>query len=70
MNYSDLGLTIKERVQKLVDIINNPEVEPEIRRLNMEILFREVGKAIYDKIFDMNAWDFDIPQPSRCLHQD
>lgn len=61
MNYSDLGLTIKERIQRLVDIINNPEVEPETRRMNLEILFREVGKAIYDKIFDMNAWDFDVP---------
>lgn len=41
-------------------LINNPEIDPEIRQLNQEILFREVGKSVYDKIYDMNAFDFEI----------
>ena len=41
-------------------LINNPEVDPEIRQLNQEILFREVGQSVYSKIYDMNAFDFEI----------
>lgn len=60
MDYSSLGDTVRAKIKKLVELISNPEVEPDTRRLNMEVLFRELGGAIYNKIFDMNAFDFDI----------
>ena len=41
-------------------IINNPEIAPEVRQLNQEILFKEVGAAVYAKIYNMNAFDYEI----------
>lgn len=41
-------------------LINNPEISPEIRQLNQEILLREVGSQVYAKVYEMNAFDFDI----------
>src|SRR5688572_11494415 len=60
MDYSKLNQTILEKVLKALKLINNPEIAPEIRQLNQEILFREVGAAVYAKIYDMNAFDFEI----------
>lgn len=60
MNYSALNNTILPQVLATVALINNPEVDPEVRQLNQEILFREVGAAIYAKIYDMNAFDMEI----------
>lgn len=41
-------------------IINNPEIAPEVRQLNQEILFKEVGAAVYAKVYNMNAFDYEI----------
>lgn len=60
MDYSQFTPTILSRVLEAVQLINNPEVDPEVRQLNQEILFREVGEAVYSKIYDMNAFDFEI----------
>lgn len=43
-----------------IALINNPEIDPNIRQLNQEILLREVGQAVYAKVYDMNAFDFEI----------
>lgn len=60
MDYSQLTPTILPQVLAAVRLINNPEVDPEVRQLNQEILFREVGQAVYAKIYNMNAWDMEI----------
>lgn len=60
MDYSKFTATILKKVIAAMLIINNPEVAPNVRQLNQEILFREVGSAIYAKIYDMNAFDFQI----------
>lgn len=60
MDYTELNKTITKKVIDALKIINNPEIEPDIRQLNQEILFREVGTAIYDKVYEMNAFDFEI----------
>ena len=59
-NYAALVETILPQVQAAVTIINNPEIEPQIRQRNQEILLREVGKSIYEKVYDMNAFDMEI----------
>ena len=64
MNYSEFTPTILENVLETMRLINNPEIDPEIRQLNQEILFREVGEAVYNKIYDMNAFDFEIEHTS------
>lgn len=60
MDYSKLSATIQDKILAAVALINNPEIDPEIRQLNQEILFREVGQAVYAKVYDMNAFDFEI----------
>lgn len=60
MDYAKLNRTIVEKVMAALKLINNPEIDPEIRQLNQEILFREVGSAVYAKVYDMNAFDFEI----------
>lgn len=60
MDYSKLNDSIAKKVMAAVALINNPEIAPDIRQLNQEILFREVGAAVYGKVYDMNAFDFEI----------
>lgn len=60
MDYSILSSTIFRKLMAAVLLINNPEVDPETRQRNQEILFKTVGAAIYAKIYDMNAYDFEI----------
>ena len=60
MNYADLNDTIVNKVMYAMTIINNPEIDPEVRQLNQEILFREVGAAVYEKVYNMNAFDYEI----------
>lgn len=59
-NYAALIDTILPSVRYAVAVINNPEIQPEVRQRNQEILLREVGQAIYEKIYDMNAFDMEI----------
>lgn len=60
MNYASLSDTILEQVIEIMNIINNPEVDPAVRQRNQEVLFREIGEAAYTKAYDMLAWDLDI----------
>lgn len=60
MDYFKLNDSIIEKLLAAVALINNPEVDPEIRQLNQEILFREVGTAVYEKVYDMNVFDMEI----------
>lgn len=60
MNYTSLADTISPELQAAVDEILNPEVDPDIRRYNLEILLREVGEKVYYNIYDMAAYDMMV----------
>lgn len=60
MDYTDFTQTILGKVLAAMALINNPEIDPEVRQLNQEILFKEVGQSVYAKVYDMNAFDFEI----------
>lgn len=60
-DYGKLARELSPKVLAGVALINNPEIAPDTRQLNQEIFLREVGKAIYDKTYDMNAFDMQIP---------
>lgn len=60
MDYAGLNDTIVKKVLAAMAVINNPEIDPETRQLNQEILFREVGAAVYAKVYNMNAYDYEI----------
>lgn len=60
MDYAKLNRTIVDKVMAALILINNPEIDPDVRQLNQEILLRTVGIAVYNKVYDMNAFDFEI----------
>lgn len=60
MDYAKLNRTILDKVMKALALINNPEIDPVTRQKQQEILFRTVGASVYAKIYDMNAFDFEI----------
>lgn len=60
MNYAALNKTILGKVMAAIGVINNPEIAPEVRQLNQEILLGEVGRQVYNKVYEMNAFDFEI----------
>jgi hypothetical protein len=59
-NYGKLANSLTPKVLVGVNLLNNPEIAPETRQLNQEIFLREVSKAIYDKTYEMNAFDMEI----------
>ena len=60
MNYGELASTIEPELREAVETILNPEVDPETRRFNLEILLRESGQKVYQVIYAMNAYDMEI----------
>lgn len=60
VDYGIFTNTILDKLLTAVALINNPEIDPEVRQLQQEMLFRQVGNAVYAKIYDMNAFDMEI----------
>jgi hypothetical protein len=60
MNYDSLTYTILDDFKAEVALINNPEIDPETRRYNLEIVLREIGTEVYNVVYDMNAFDMGI----------
>lgn len=60
MDYAALNDTIQKKVMAALAVINNPEISPDIRQLNQEQLFAAVGSAVYAKVYNMNAFDYEI----------
>lgn len=59
-DYATLIKTIQPAVESAIATINNPEIAPEVRQRNQEILLKAVGQAIYEKVYDMNAFDYEL----------
>lgn len=60
MNYADLVDTVSDELLEAVRLILNPEIDPDVRVRNLEILFKNSGDAVYRVIYAMNAYDMDI----------
>lgn len=60
LDYGKAADALYPKVAAGVKLLNNPEIEPETRQRNQEIFLREIAKAIYDKTYDMNAFDMEI----------
>lgn len=61
LDYGKAANALAPKVLEGIKLLNNPEIAPDTRQLNEEIFLREVAKAIYDKTYEMNAFDMDIP---------
>lgn len=60
LDYGKKAQSLTPKVLEAMQLLNNPEIAPDARQRNQEIFFREVGKAIYEKTYEMNAFDMDI----------
>lgn len=60
LDYGKAANKLTPKVLEGIRLLNNPEIEPETRQRNQEIFLREVAKAVYDKTYEMNAFDMDI----------
>lgn len=60
MDYASFSRRLTPKVLAIVALINNPEIMPDVRQRNFEILFATVGADVYNQIYDMNAFDFEI----------
>lgn len=61
LDYAKRANALTPKVLEGISILNNPEIEPDTRQRNQEIFLREVAQAIYDKTYEMNAFDMEIP---------
>lgn len=61
LDYGKAADMLTPKVLEGIKLLNNPEIAPDTRQLNQEIFLREVAKAIYDKTYEMNAFDMQIP---------
>lgn len=60
-DYGKLARSLKPKVMSAIALLNNPEIAPDTRQLNQEIFLRQVATAIYEKTYEMNAFDMEIP---------
>lgn len=61
LDYGKAANALAPKVLEGIKLLNNPEIAPDTRQLNQEIFLREIAKAIYDKTYEMNAFDMQIP---------
>lgn len=60
LDYGKAANALAPKVLEGIKLINNPEIQPDTRQRNQEIFLREVATAIYNKTYEMNAFDMDI----------
>lgn len=60
MDFRQLIKRIEPKLRRLALILNNPEVSPTVRMKANRAAFDIIGQLVYDKAYDMSAWDFDI----------
>lgn len=60
MNYTNFAKTVEFEIYELLKIINNPKISPNVRINANQIAMSSIANAIYAKIYDMNAFDFEI----------
>lgn len=62
MDFRSIIVRLEPKLRKLATILNDPSVSPDLRRAAHRSALETIGQAIYDKAYDMSAWDFDIAE--------
>jgi len=60
MDFYRLVERLKPDLKKLVVILNDPAISPELRKATLSAAFKQIGTAIYGKAYEMSAWDYEI----------
>lgn len=51
---------IAPRIRRIVAILNDEMISPELRKQALAAAFRQIGASIYGKAYEMTAWDLEI----------
>lgn len=62
MDFQILIRTIEPKLKRLARILNDPSVSPDLRRAAHRSALETIGQLVYDKAYDMTAWDYEIEE--------
>ena len=62
MDFSKLVAKIEPKLRRLALILNDSSVNPTLRKTAHRTVLESIGQLIYNKAYDMSAWDFEIPE--------
>lgn len=60
MDFSEFIESLTPKLNRLINIINDESVSPELRKAAHRSALEIIGSQIYAKAYDMTAWDLDI----------
>ena len=60
MDFSNLVARIEPKLRRLAVILNDSSVNPSLRQTAHRSVLETIGQLVYDKAYDMTAWDYDI----------
>lgn len=62
MDFRSLVQRIAPKLRKLAVILNDPTVNPDLRRAAHRSALESLGQLVYNKAYDMTAWDYEIQE--------
>lgn len=62
MDFSILIARIEPKLRRMALILNDTSINPTLRRTAHRTVLESLGQVIYNKAYDMTAWDFEIPE--------
>lgn len=60
MDFLSLINKLKPKLLRLATVLNDQTVNPDLRRESYRSVLQTLGQAVYDKVYDMTSWDFEI----------
>lgn len=62
MDFQILVREIEPKLKRLARILNDPSVNPTLRRAAHRSALETIGQLVYDKAYNMTAWDYEIAE--------
>lgn len=62
MDFSRAIEQLSPKLNRLINIINDESVSPELRKAALQSVFDVVGTQVFLKAYDMTAWDLDVAE--------
>lgn len=62
MDFYGLMDQLMPKIRRLVTILNDPAVDPTLRKAALTAGFQQIGQSVYGKTYNMTAWDLEIAE--------
>lgn len=62
MDVYQLAKRLNPKFKRLIAILNDPAVAPDLRKAALRAALDSIGQSIYSKTYDMTAWDMQIAE--------